>query len=136
MGSPPAAPAGTQQAELGVLLAGAVRAVAEAQDVLDQHARDRAAAYLTAPAGSLALPPLWYAFDSVSVELELSSEAVSTGGTGQTRLLCRTLNPVTVGLYGYSAAVGTRVRVALSPQRLAPVPQPPAASEGGTPSPT
>ena len=136
MSSPPSVPAGTQQAELGVLLAGAVRAVAEAQDVLDEHARERAAAYLAAPPGSLALPPLWYAFDSVSVDLELSSEAVRTGSTGQTRLLCRTLNPLTVGLYGYAAAVGTRVRVSLAPQRLAPAPVPAATGEGGLSSPT
>ena len=132
------APAGTQQAELGVLLAGAVRAVASAQDVLDDHARERAEAYVTAPPGSLTLPPLWYAFDVVTVDLELSSEVVrnssSNGGPDETQLLCRTLNPLTVGLYGYSASTGTRVHVALSPQRFVPAALPP--QEGESPSPT
>lgn len=131
------APAGTQQAELGVLLAGAVRAVVSAQDVLDDHARQRAEAYQAAPAGSSALPPLWYAFDAVSVDLELSSEVVhasASGGGGDARLLCRTVNPLTVGLYGYSASTGTRIHVSLSPQRFVPptLPQP----EGEPPSPT
>lgn len=118
------APAGTQQAELGVLLAGAVRAVVSAQDVLDDHARRLAEAYQAAPAGSPVLPPLWYAFDAVSVDIELSSEVVHTSTSADrppvTQLLCRTLNPLTVGLYGYSASTGTRVRVTLSPQRFAP----------------
>lgn len=132
------APAGAQQAELGVLLAGAVRAVASAQDVLDDHARQRAEAYRAAPPGSLTLPPLWYAFDVVTVDIELSSEVVhnnsSNGGPDETQLLCRTLNPLTVGLYGYSASTGTRVRVALSPQRFVPAALPP--QEGESPSTT
>jgi hypothetical protein len=131
------APAGAQQAELGVLLAGAVRAVASAQDALDDHARQRAEAYRTAPPGSLTLPPLWYAFDAVTVDIELSSEVVrntSTGGPGETQLLCRTLNPITVGLYGYSASTGTRVRVTLSPQRFVPAALPPQQGESSSPT--
>jgi hypothetical protein len=128
----PTAPApsdGTQQAELGVLLAGAVRAVVDAQDVLDEHARQNAASYLAAPPGSLVMPPLWYAFDSVSVDIQLSSEVVRRAATAdraaETHLLCRTLNPVTAGLFGYSASTGTRVRVALAPQRFIPSPAQP-----------
>jgi hypothetical protein len=131
------APAGAQQAELGVLLAGAVRAVASAQDVLDDHARQRAEAYQKAAPGSLTLPPLWYAFDVVTVDIELSSEVVRTTSSndapGETQLLCRTLNPLTVGLYGYSASTGTRVHVGLSPQRFVPATLPP--QEGESPSP-
>lgn len=131
------APAGTQQAELGVLLAGAVRAVVSAQDVLDGHARQLAEAYQAVPAGSPALPPLWYALDAISLDIELSSEVVHTSGSaeqaGIPQLLCRTLNPLTVGLFGYSASTGTRVHISLSPQRFAPatLPQP----EGEPPSP-
>jgi hypothetical protein len=117
--TPPQAPTGTQQAELGLLLAGAVRGVVAAQDVLDTSARERAEGYLAAPAGTLALPPLWFAFDAVSLEIEVSSEVTRTAA-GQTRLLCRTVNPVTVGLYGYTASTGTRVRVSLVPQRFTP----------------
>jgi hypothetical protein len=118
-------PAGSQQAELGLLLAGAVQAVVEAQDALDEHARERAVAFAAEGPGSLALPPLWFAFETVSIDLELSSEVVRTPppagiGPRATQLLCRTLNPVTAGLFGYAAATGTRVRVALSPQRLVP----------------
>ena len=72
----PTAGSGTRQTELGALLAGTVTAVVEAQDLLDEHARERAAEYAAAEPGSLALPPLWYAFDEASIELELSTEAV------------------------------------------------------------
>lgn len=116
-------PAGSQQADLGSLLAGAVRAVVEAQDVLDEHAREQAAVFGAQPPGSLALPPLWFAFDSVAIDIELSSEVARTApshGPDTVRLLCRMLNPVTAGLFGYSAATGTRVRVELSPQRYLP----------------
>ena len=33
------------------------------------------------------------------------------GGPVRTHLLCRTVNPVTVGVYGYRSAAGTRVRL-------------------------
>lgn len=116
------APAGSQQAELGSLLAGAVRAVVEAQDILDAHASDRAAAFAAAPRGTLAVPPLWFAFDSVAIDIELSAEVTHIAGPdgdpAAVRLLCRTLNPVTAGLFGYSAATGTRVRIELAPQRF------------------
>jgi hypothetical protein len=116
-------PDGGQQAELGELLAGAVRAVVDAQDVLDDHARAEATAFAAEPPGSLALPPLWFAFDSVSIEIQLSSEVVrrtAADGSRSSQLVCRTVNPFTAGVYGYSAATGTRVRVALAPQRMVP----------------
>lgn len=120
--SEPITAGGAQQTELGALLAGAVRAVADAQDVLDQHAQDRAAAYVAAEPGTVPLPPLWYAFDSVGVDITLSTETVrtGTGADAETRLLCRTVNPVTAGVYGYAAATGTRIRLTLSPQRIVP----------------
>jgi hypothetical protein len=121
------ATAGTAQAELGDLLAGAVQAVVSAQDILDKAAVDRVAAFTEAAPGTLALPPLAFAFDAISLELELSSQVTQSttttaGGPAQTTLLCRTLNPVTVGLFGYSASTGTRVTLALSPTRVAPAP--------------
>ena len=122
----PGVPDGTQQAELGVLLAGAVRAVASAQDVLDEHARARAEEYLAAAPGSLVVPPLWYAFDAVSLDIQVSTEVRRSAATAdvpaQTQLVCRTLNPITAGLFGYTASTGTRIRVALAPQRLVPAP--------------
>jgi hypothetical protein len=129
-------PQGTQQAELGALLAGAVAAVARAQDVLDEHAQVRVAAYEASPPGSLALPPLWYAFDSVSIDIELSAEVVrGPQPDATTSLVCRTLNPVTVGIYGYSASAGTRVHLTLAPQRVVPNGPAPGVPEV-TPSPT
>ena len=115
---------GAQQSELGALLAGTVRAVVDAQDVLDDHARLLASEYAAAQPGTLALPPLWYAFDSVGIDIDLSTEVVRTvvGPSQQptTQLVCRTLNPMTAGLFGYSASTGTHVHVTLTPQRVAP----------------
>jgi len=115
---------GTQQSELGALLAGTVRAVVDAQDVLDDHARQLAQDYAAAEPGTLALPPLWYAFDAVGIDIDLSTEVVRTvvapGQAPQTQLVCRTLNPVTAGVFGYSASTGTHVHVTLTPQRITP----------------
>lgn len=126
-----AATAGTAQAELGDLLAGAVQAVVSAQDVLDRAALERMAAFSDAAPGALALPPLAFAFDAVRVDIELSSEVVTTSTTSGTpagtRLLCRTLNPVTAGLFGYSASTGTRISVSLAPTRVLPAPAAPTA---------
>ena len=120
----PTTQGGTQQSELGALLAGTVRAVVDAQDVLDDHARQLAQEYAAAEPGTLALPPLWYAFDSVGIDIDLSTEVVRTSGAPgevpQTQLLCRTLNPVTAGVFGYSASTGTHVHVTLTPQRFVP----------------
>ncbi len=121
---------GTQSSELGALLAGTVRAVVDAQDVLDDHARRLASEYAAAEPGTLALPPLWYAFDSVGIDIDLSTEVVRTvvapGQQQTTQLVCRTLNPVTAGVFGYSASTGTHIHVTLTPQRVVPTALPPA----------
>jgi len=117
---------GTQQAELGALLAGAVQAVIQAQHVLDEDARERTAAFSAAPPGTLALPPLWFAIDTVSLDVELSSQVVQsqTPSGVDTTFLCRTVNPVTVGLFGYTASTGMRVSLTLAPQRMSVAPPP------------
>jgi len=99
---------------------GAVSAVVDAQRALDDDARLRATEFVDAPAGTLAVPPLWFALDSVSLDVEMSSQMVqSKTDTGvDTSFLCRMLNPTTVGLFGYAASTGMRVRLTLSPQRL------------------
>jgi hypothetical protein len=114
--------ADVQQAELGTLVAGAVEAVVRAQAGLDEQARRRTEEYLEAPAGSLALPPLWYAFQSVSIEIQLSATVrqAAAGDGGGASLVCRTVNPATVGLYGYEAASGMTVRVVIAPNGAIP----------------
>ena len=67
---------------------------------------------------------MWYAFDSVGIDIDLSTEVVRTvvtaGEAPQTQLLVRTLNPVTAGVFGYSASTGTHVHVTLTPQLVVP----------------
>ncbi len=111
------------QAELGELAAGAVRAIVAAQEALDEEARRRAEVYLEAPAGSLALPPLWYAFESVVLELQVSAavgRGIAADGGPAPVLMCRTANPTTVALYGYQAAAGMTVRLAVTPSGVIP----------------
>ena len=116
--------------EFGDLLAHTVGAVVSAQERLDAYTLQRRQAYEQAPDGSLALPPLWYAFQNVALDLELSASVVETsaappGGTvapgAPASLLCRTVDPATVGLYGYQATAGVRVRLLMGPQGPVPV---------------
>jgi hypothetical protein len=102
--------------EFGDLLAATVGAVARAQEALDQSTEARARAYRQAPDGELAVPPLWFAFDRVALELEMSATAAgrATGGGGQ--LFCRIADPTMVGLYGHQASAGVRVRLLMGPR--------------------
>jgi hypothetical protein len=101
--------------DFGELLAQTVGAVAQAQDQLDQFTLARSQAYQAAPEGSQAVPPLWFTFHQVALELELSA-TVAGGNTGGGRLLCRTADPTMVGLYGYEASAGVRVKLLMAPR--------------------
>jgi hypothetical protein len=115
----------TEQAlELGRLLAGAATAVVEAQEALDRHAEAQEMRFMETPNQRLAVPPSWFSFRRVTVDIELSAEIDSelVGPTGaapaalEPRLRCRMLNPTSVGLYGYQASSGLRVAVVLEPR--------------------
>lgn len=101
--------------EFGELLASTVGAVVRAQRELDDFTLERTRAYEAAPEGSAAVPPLWFAFQQVALELEMSA-TVAGGQTGGGRLLCRTADPTMVGLYGYEASAGVRVRLLMGPR--------------------
>lgn len=112
--------------ELGNLLGGIVQGVVEAQEKLDDYARSQRARALAVPTGEVVLPPLWYTFHRVAIDLELSAEVESQGS--DTRLHCRTLSPAVMGLYGHAAADNVRVRVLLAPQGPIHLQEPPAES--------
>jgi hypothetical protein len=112
--------------ELGDLLANTIGAVVQAQERLDAYTLARKETFEAAPAGSLALPPLWYLFNQVSVEMELSASVGAVARPGEPaaaapHLLCRTLEPTAVSLYGYQAAAGLKVRVQMVPQGAVPI---------------
>ena len=100
--------------ELGELLGGAVRAVVDAQDILDQRAQALKEIYLDTPAGSMIMPPLWFAFRDVEIALEMSA-TIARLQARQPRLVCRLLNPASVGLYGYQASAGLKVSLKMGP---------------------
>ena len=106
-----------QQASLGTVLSEAVAGVVQAQRRLDEDAVARATAYVDTPQGGLTLPPLWYTFTAVQLELEMSAAMTRTTlGAPGVRLDCRLLNPAAVGLFGYTASSGFRVSLTLAPR--------------------
>jgi hypothetical protein len=106
-----------QQTSLGLLLAQAVDGVVQAQRVLDEDARSRVAGFVETPQGDIALPPLWYTFSEVTIELELAAALVRrSAGAGAARLDARLLNPASVSLFGYAASSGLRVTLKLAPR--------------------
>ena len=131
MGSGPNQPGQTEPrppsgvgVELGELLSSAIDAVVRSQEQLDRYTEQRQRDYQRAEPGSLAVPPLWYVFQHVALEMELSAhmdEVVDDHGARRPRILSQTLNPTMVGLYGREAAAGLRVRVQLGPQAVVPI---------------
>jgi hypothetical protein len=136
---PPAlvsAPVTGQATALAQILAGAVDGVVQAQRQLDADALTRVAQFIDTPAGGLTLPPLWYTFSDVGIELEMSASVARLDlqpRGGAVRLDARLLNPTAVSLFGFSASSGMRVSLRLSPREAAtavpplpaPVPSPP-----------
>ena len=123
LSSPTPAPV-AQQASLGAVLAEAVAGVVQAQRRLDEDAVNRATQYVETPQGELTLPPLWYTFSEVKLELEMAAAltrtSARTGATpeqeGSVRFDCRLLNPAAVSLFGYAAASGFKVSLTLAPR--------------------
>lgn len=112
--------------DLSDLLTSAVGAVIDSQEKLDEYNRRRQEEFDQVPEGELAIPPLWFSVSNVAIELELSASVTSrrvdaAPGGYQTRLACRTLSPLAVGLFGYQAAAGLRVRMQLAPAGVARV---------------
>jgi hypothetical protein len=114
--TPPESPG--EAVAFGDLLASTVGAVVQAQEQLDEFAIRRREVYETTPPGQLGLPPVSYVFNAVAVELELSASVSGSryADPAGPALLCRTLNPTMVGLYGYQASAGIRVRLLMEPR--------------------
>lgn len=112
--------AGQQAVELGELLARTVVSVAEAQEHLDRHATARLDALERDEPDAPRVPPLWYTFTEVSVEVALSMTVQHASASTPTRLLSRPVDPRQVSLYGYQAASSLVVRLQLSPRSAPP----------------
>ena len=144
MAGPASPPPLGQQSSLAALLAEAVDGVVQAQRRLDQDAQERVTRYVATPQGGVALPPLWFGFSEVTLQLELAASVTrittasipeANGGTPRSgvRLDCRLVNPAAVSLFGYRAASGFKVSLTLAPQDAAglrPVLPTPAAPGG------
>jgi hypothetical protein len=121
----------SQAVELGSLLASTIGSVVEAQERIDAYTMHRKQEFEAAPEGSLALPPLWYAFNNVAVEIELSATVRTSQESADARtvvapaarpqLFCHTLNPTMVSLYGYQASAGLKVQVHLVLRGILPL---------------
>lgn len=145
MGVPSSLPPLGQQSSLAALLAEAVDGVIQAQRRLDQDAQERVTRYVETPQGGVALPPLWFGFSEVTLQLELAASVTriatasiseANGGTPRSgvRLDCRLMNPAAVSLFGYRAASGFKISLTLAPQDAAglrPLPTLTTAASGG-----
>lgn len=112
-----------QSVELGKLLANTISSVVGAQEQLDAYSEQRSRSYATAEAGTLTLPPLWYTFSKVIVEMELAATIAHSNSAENSgpQIMSKTLNPTSVGLFGYQASAGLKVRVEMQPQGIVPI---------------
>src|SRR5512133_2188904 len=84
------------EAPLSRILGSVADGLVTAQSRLDAQASKSATIYAETPTGVLAMPPLWYAFRDVQVELEMSASIAAVGkaepsaATGE--LQCRLVN--------------------------------------------
>lgn len=120
----PLPPLPGRQAALGTLLAEVADGLVAAQRRLDADAGSRAAGYFETPQGEVTLPPLWYTFNELNVQFEMTarvSRVAAGAGDSGVRLECRLLEPAAVSLFGYAAASGFKVSLTLAPQ-AAPAP--------------
>lgn len=115
---------GNQAAELSELLSTTIGSVAQAQEKMDDYTQAKRELYEQAAEGSFALPPLWYVFSNIEIEMELSasvSHTVDKSGQTKPHIISKTLNPQSVGLYGHHASSGLRVRVHMTPKGFLPI---------------
>lgn len=120
-------PKNNEPVELGNLLSNSIADVVRAQEKLDHYTAQRRQEYENAEPGELVLPPIWYVFRRVSLEMELSAKVATVtlsddpNSIDQPHLVCRTLEPTMVSLYGYQASSGMRIRVDMEPQGIMPI---------------
>lgn len=117
---PAGAIASQQAVELGELLASTVVSVAEAQEGLDRHATARLDAMERGDADAPRVPPLWYTFTDVSLEVALSASVQRATANAPAQLMSRPVDPRQVSLYGYQASSSLVVRLRLAPRGAMP----------------
>ena len=117
---PAGAIASQQAVELGELLASTVVSVAEAQEGLDRHASARLDAMERGDADAPRVPPLWYTFTDVALEVALSASVQRATANAPARLMSRPVDPRNVSLYGYQASSSLVVRLRLAPRNGMP----------------
>lgn len=117
---PAGAIASQQAVELGELLASTVVSVAEAQEGLDRHATARLDAMERGDADAPRVPPLWYTFTEVSLEVALSASVQRATANAPAQLMSRPVDPRQVSLYGYQASSSLVVRLRLAPRGAMP----------------
>lgn len=115
-----AGPIGEALAEipLSQLLGGIVDGLLSAQERLDRHAAGTATTFLQTPAGTLEMPPLWYTFRDIRIDLEMSASVAAVPSlepqaARDVSFLCRLVNPASVSLFGYEASAALRISMTL-----------------------
>lgn len=86
-----------------------VKAVTDAQKGMDASAVQQREAYLFGTQGSMHIPPLWFHFRSVRLDLEVRAITVGQG------LGCQLINPVTSGLIEPDPMTRSRISILIEP---------------------
>ncbi len=107
-------PSSERNQELGRLLGNTVAQIVEAQQRLDRYALERRQAYQETPPGQLALPPLWYLFRRVAIDIELSARIHYRDS--QPRLQAAIPNRVSQAVFGRERLSNLRVALIIEPQ--------------------
>lgn len=111
--------------ELGELLASTVVSVARAQQELDRYATALLDASERGDADAPRVPPLWYTFTDVALEVALSASVQRATASTALQLMSRPVDPHQVSLYGYQASSSLVVRLHLAPRSGMPDVAPP-----------
>ena len=98
---------------ISTLFSDLVDGLVSAQKSLDQNTLEQRERFLLGPQGTLHVPPLWFHFRRVKVDLEV--RALTVEKQGSPSLTCRLIDPVTSNLIETDVASRGRISVAIEP---------------------
>ncbi|TVZ41725.1 hypothetical protein P886_1073 [Alteromonadaceae bacterium 2753L.S.0a.02] len=119
------------QVPLADLLNTTVDALLDAQDKLDEYATTRSRRFQEVPPGEPVLPPLWFNFDNIDLELSLlaSVQNVRVNNQDRAEFLAATAKEADLALYGSAVQTGLTLRMSLQHHSQAAIKEAPVAEQ-------
>lgn len=90
-----------------------VDGLVSAQKSLDEQALEQRERFLLGPQGTLHVPPMWFHFRRVKIDLEVRGLTVEKQGSPS--LTCRLIDSVTSNLIETDASLRSRISIAIEP---------------------